>query len=466
MVTDHQVKYVAVIGAGASGTAAAAALKAEGCFNKIKVFERRGAPGGLWLYDNEDATESDIKPGALPPALDPPSRIPHSLPRQQARDGKHSHHSTPMYESLMYVICTGIVRGTTVPEIAMSFSDKRFPYGPFVPHHVPLDYLQDYYSLHQIEHLLVLNTTVEDVSRISDGTGQDRWQLTLRQYNHAEGLDEWRQEIFDAVIIANGQHSIPYVPQVKGLEEYMERYPDSVSHSKSYRTPDPFKNKKVLIVGNSLSGRDVAGDLVKVARLPVYVSRRHRTIWDAPESDEGIEWKPVIVEFISETGQILFEDGSYLSGIDHIIYCTGYKPSFPFWNTNANGQELYDYSKSKLNGSYLHTFFKNFPTLGIIGLGKILAFRSYEYQAIALARVFAGRNAIDLPSQEEWEASWENYTRTNGMEFHEVSIEDGELLRWYTQLSNIAGLPLCGKGRVPPAFTDEAIWQLRNVKRY
>ena len=100
---------------------------------------------------------------------------------------------------------------TTVPEIAMSFSDERFPYGPFVPHHVPLDYLQDYYSVHQMEHLLVLNTTVEDLSRISDGTGQDRWQLTLRKYNHAEGLDEWRQEIFDAVIIANGQHSIPYV---------------------------------------------------------------------------------------------------------------------------------------------------------------------------------------------------------------------------------------------------------------
>ena len=246
----------------------------------------------------------------------------------------------------------------------------------------------------------------------------------------------------------------------------MGRYPGSVSHSKSYRTHDPFNNKKVLVVGNSLSGRDIADDLIKVAQLPVYVSRRHRTIWDAPESDEGIDWKPVVVELISETGRILFEDGSYLSGIDHIIYCTGYKPSFPFWNTSANGQELYDYSKSKLNGSYLHTFFKNFPTLGIIGLGKTLAFRSYEYQAIALARVFAGRNATDLPSQEEWETFWENYTRTNGMEFHEVSIEDGELLRWYTQLSNIAGLPLCGKGRVPPAFTDEAIWQLRNVKRY
>lgn len=241
----------------------------------------------------------------------------------------------------------------------------------------------------------------------------------------------------------------------------MERYPGSVSHSKSYRNPHPLKNKKVLVVGNSLSGRDIADDLVKVAQLPVHVSRRHRTIWDAPESDEGIEWKPVIEEFISETEQILFQDGSSLSGIDHIIYCTGYKPSFPFWNTKANRQELYDYSKPKLKGSYLHTFFKDFPTLGIIGLGKTLAFRSYEYQAIALARVFTGRNAMDLPSPEDWERSWEEHITKNATEFHEVSIEDGELLRWYTQLSNIAGLPLCGKGRVPPAFADEALWQLK-----
>lgn len=68
MVTGFQVNSVAVIGAGASGnarkhpttgigrltlsgTAAAAALKAEGCFDNIKVFERREAPGGLWYAE-------------------------------------------------------------------------------------------------------------------------------------------------------------------------------------------------------------------------------------------------------------------------------------------------------------------------------------------------------------------------------------------------------------------------------
>ncbi|KAM0209490.1 hypothetical protein ACHAQD_011161 [Fusarium lateritium] len=350
----------------------------------------------------------------------------------------------------------------------MSFSDKRFGQGPFVPHSVPRKYLQDYYTLHQMEHLLVLNTTVEDLSKFASEDGHDRWRLTLRKYDAVRGVDEWRQEVFDAVIIANGQFSIPYIPEVKGLTDYMRKYSGRVSHSKTYRQPSPYKDKRILIVGNSLSGRDITEELTKVARWPVYVSRRHKSRWEGSEPDEGTEWKPIIKGFEADTGQILFEDGSSLDNIDHIIYCTGYKPSFPFWNVKANGQELYDYDNGKLHGSYLHTFFRDYPTLGIIGLGQYLAFRSYEYQAIALARLFAGTHATALPfvaGQAEWERSWEEYTKREMLEFHTVPFENGELLRWYTQLSNIAGIPFCGKGRVPPAFTDETLWQLENIRR-
>jgi hypothetical protein len=258
------------------------------------------------------------------------------------------------------------------------------------------------------------------------------------------------------------------IPDVEGLGDYMQKFPGRVSHSKTYRRPNPYKDKSILIVGNSLSGRDLTEELTKVARRPVYISRRHKSRWEGSQPDEGTEWKPVIEEFVAKTGQILFDDGSSLDNIDHIIYCTGYKPSFPFWNAKANGQQLYDYDEMKLNGSYLHTFFRYYPTLGIIGLGQSLAFRSYEYQAIALARVFAGSNATSLPSpteQKEWERSWKEYADREMVDFHTVTFENGELLRWYTQLSNIAGIPFCGKGRVPPAFTDETLWQLQNIRR-
>ncbi|KAH7256171.1 hypothetical protein BKA59DRAFT_391624 [Fusarium tricinctum] len=410
------------------------------------------------LYDDNPPAPLLVEPGALPTSLDRPLEIPEELPQTLPHNRQERFESTPIYESLT----------TSVPEIAMSFSDKRFGQGPFVPHSVPRKYLQNYYSLHQMKDLLFLKTTVEDLSKVSSGDGQYRWRLTLRKYDAGRDVDEWWQEVFDAVVIANGQFSVPYIPGVEGLGDYIQKYPDRVSHSKTYRQPSPYKGKRILIVGNSLSGTDITEEVTKVARRPVYISRRHKSRWEESHPDEGTEWKPVIKRFVAETGQILFDDDSSLDDIDHIIYCTGYKPSFPFWNAKTNGQDLYDYEKMKLSGSYLHTFFQDYPTLGIIGFGQSLAFRSYEYQAIALARVFAGTNATALPSlteQNEWERSREKRTKNDDVDFHTVPFENGELLRWYTQLSNIAGIPFCGKGRVPPAFTDETLWQLQNIRR-
>lgn len=96
---------------------------------------------------------------------------------------------------------------TNVPDIAMSFSDTPFAYGPFVPHHIPRQYIENYFSLHKTDSLLVLNTTVELCSKIKD----DMWILTLRRHDAIRNVDEWWKEEFDAVILANGHYSIPYV---------------------------------------------------------------------------------------------------------------------------------------------------------------------------------------------------------------------------------------------------------------
>lgn len=93
----------------------------------------------------------------------------------------------------------------------MSFSDKAFPYGPFVPHWVPKQYVQDYFSWHRTDLALVLNTTVEDVSRQTAQNCPERWKLTLRRHDSLRDLDIWWEEHFDAVIIANGHYSIPIV---------------------------------------------------------------------------------------------------------------------------------------------------------------------------------------------------------------------------------------------------------------
>lgn len=95
----------------------------------------------------------------------------------------------------------------------MSYSDSPFPYGPFVPHHIPFQYIGNYFSTHGTDQLLELNTTLEDLSRImspSDG-GQEGWKLILRKRDPIRDLDIWWEEQYDAVVLANGHYSIPYV---------------------------------------------------------------------------------------------------------------------------------------------------------------------------------------------------------------------------------------------------------------
>jgi cation diffusion facilitator CzcD-associated flavoprotein CzcO len=98
---------------------------------------------------------------------------------------------------------------TNVPAIAMSLSDIPFPYGPFVPHNVPKQYIENYFSQHGTDQYLELSTTVEDVTRSPNG--HDRWVLTLRKYDAVEHVDHWWKEEFDAVVFGNGHYSVPYV---------------------------------------------------------------------------------------------------------------------------------------------------------------------------------------------------------------------------------------------------------------
>lgn len=101
-----------------------------------------------------------------------------------------------------------------MPDIAMCFSDERFAYGPFPPHYVPRQYLENYVALHKLDKHLVLNTTVEDLSRIPSfhpEVSSCRWRLTLRKHDVLRRMDIWWTEIFDAVVIANGHYAVPFV---------------------------------------------------------------------------------------------------------------------------------------------------------------------------------------------------------------------------------------------------------------
>lgn len=244
-------------------------------------------------------------------------------------------------------------------------------------------------------------------------------------------------------------------------------------HSKFYRTASQHANKRVLVIGNSASGHDITNDLVKsgLVTLPIYQSRRSKSRWDGAHPPEGIEWKPIIRKYDASKNVIIFDDNTVLRDIDAVIYCTGYKPSFPFWNETANRGPLYDYTENRLLNFYQHTFSQRFPNaLGIVGIPRVLTFRSFEYQAIALARLFSGRNSSDLPPlkvQREWESDRAELVKRERRKFHDIQWDNGESMAWLDFLYRTAGLPrLEGQGLYPPVLDKETRWAIEHIRKY
>lgn len=52
-------------------------------------------------------------------------------------------------------------------------------------------------------------------------------------------------EEYEAVMVCTGHHTVPYVPSIPGAEEFQGQR----LHSHDYKFPEPFKDKRVLVVG-------------------------------------------------------------------------------------------------------------------------------------------------------------------------------------------------------------------------
>lgn len=452
-------RSIAVIGAGPSGISAVKALDDEKVFDKIRLFERRDQIGGIWHLDDVP----DVFPGTKggPTQQGVPAVIPQLLPPSpEDTTGR-----TGIYEGLDSNVGAEAMEftHTPFPEINSAVSTRNFGRAnPTRPFRVITRYLQDLFK--DYHHLASLNTTVVKVEKKNG-----KWNLTLRQKGHFVGSDPkeyWWQEQFDAVVVASGHYAVPFVPDVIGLDAAFKLHPGKFEHSKSFRNADHYVDKKVVVVGGNVSAADAVSDLYAVAKAPLEVSQRtHNEALDSAWNLPNVQLQPGLKAIHATEKHISVEyaDGSRTEGVDKIIFATGYRLNYPFLTPDPVTPN------NRVAGFYQHVFKISDPSLALVGQVRgALSFRVYEYQAVAVARYFAGRNAVSLPSpqdQDKWEVERLKY-KGNSPAFHEIKPDFAE---YFNFLVDLAGPAAAGSNAYTlPRFDEKwaelgfKILQLKN----
>ncbi|HUZ03360.1 MAG TPA: NAD(P)-binding domain-containing protein [Thermomicrobiaceae bacterium] len=393
-------RRVAVIGAGASGLAAAKCLLDEGL--EPLVFERRAEIGGIWNFDE-----------ALP-------------------DG-----GGPAYRSLR----------TNTSRHVCGFSDFPFPDGlPDFPARADvLDYLWHYAARFVPPDRVRLGARVEAVTPLDGG----RWAVRA---NRAGALET---EPVDAVVVCTGLYHEPVVPTYPGRKTFA----GEVTHSASYVGPEPFAGRDVVLVGAGSSAVDIALELCHGGArvtlslrsgawfVPRYVGRRpydhqltrlsnrvpapirmrvfrglivneyRRLGLSRRASDWGVPVPPIdldrfrftvgaeVLPLIAagelavrpdvarlDTDDVVFSDGSRTRA-DALICCTGYGLDLPFLDPIG-------FRVEEEPDLYRYVFSPAHPGLAFVGMcvvpGPYLPV--VEMQARWIARVVAGRVTLPAPA--------------------------------------------------------------------
>jgi len=339
---DPSLPRVCVIGAGSSGIAAVKALyEARVPFD---CFEMGPVVGGMWVFQNPN--------------------------------GMSGCYST-------------LEMNTSGPR--MAYSDFPMPsyFRDYPMHWQVKEYFDRYIDHFGLRDTISFETEVEHVTRREGGV----WEVTISGAV-AGGTTETRE--YDAVVVANGHHWDPRWPD----PPFPGSFNGTQMHAHDFRGPDDVNGRRVLVVGVGNSGMDIAvaasyaADASFIsARRGVHVIRKrlrgkpidqmlmppalpwavrqkgfellrrlsgnpaehgmpapdhkighaHPTVSDEfldRLRDGAVAPKPNIAEL--EGDRVKFEDGS-TEEIDLIVYATGYRVTFPFFDEeliSAPGNDL------------------------------------------------------------------------------------------------------------------------------
>ncbi|KAG0675876.1 hypothetical protein C6P40_001429 [Pichia californica] len=444
MSIQNAIKSIAVIGAGPAGIACVNELvhtsisgistleknikPKNPAFEKIICFEQNSNIGGVWNFFKDPDPKlpplSIIKSNKYnkPDEIFEKSKIP-NLNKLKNTSFNHPYvtFSNKTYNDELKWGKNAAYKDlfTNIPEKFMRFSYtpyKGISKGKFLE---PLissvdvkDYLDKIIENYNLSNYFRVNSSIELIEK-DQITG--KWNLTIRHKPQFSKIEQWYTESFDAVILANGHCNVPFIPKIENLAEFVSKFPDVISHSKSFRNSNDFKNSNVLLCGSGTSSADLAQYLSPVAKS-VTISQRSETVYEWIKNcfsqSPNIKFKPRIKKLLPESESVEFVDGT-IGQYDHIILSTGYHYHFPMLNTHDDYVKIYNdnYESqspiNKIGNLYLYTFSTKDNTLATVGIPTIgLMFHAMEYSAAAVAGVFSGLKKLpNIEEQIKWDDS-------------------------------------------------------------
>ncbi|OTB06124.1 hypothetical protein M426DRAFT_319197 [Hypoxylon sp. CI-4A] len=455
--TAFKVKKIAVVGAGPSGLAVAKYLLAQdSAFSQIDVFEQASEVGGVWNYS---ADPSPILELPVPQTNAHPQRP--DSPLYRGKDGElNPLFPTPMYDDL----------NTNIPHTLMGYSDSSFPDScEIYPRREDVQkYLVEYAK--DVRHLIKFSTQVENIYLRKNKEGRDQWEvITTDMLTKGETKDT-----YDAVVVASGHYSTPYIPDIKNIREFHANDPESVLHSKLYRNADRYRDKKVVLVGTGASGLDIASQIQKVSKSPLLISAQTAVPPEVIEHIGNVKQIGEIKRFLPEERGIEYvplakSDGDdenqddakkeeqetvIETDIDVVLFCTGYLFTFPFLNSLSDLPLVTD--GRRVHGLAKHFLHIKHPTLAFPGLPiKVIPFPLAESQGAVLARLWS--NSLPLPPLEEW--GLEDGEGKSPEKYH--VFPPGGDGRYINELHDLVVQQGGGekKGKVPPHWDEEMLWE-------
>lgn len=182
---------------------------------------------------------------------DLPHPIPENLPAYTKKSSQYRHAETSVYPYLETNIDSRVMEFSQEPieQTRSSLSIRRHGEDtPFRHHATVQKYVEGLIEKNGYSDLVEYNTTVERAEKQESGL----WKLTLRKEGTGKRWDYWWTEEFDAILVASGHYTVPFIPRIQGLTDFAKAYPGAVEHSKGFRGSEKYRGKVKLPIQRAI----------------------------------------------------------------------------------------------------------------------------------------------------------------------------------------------------------------------